>query len=77
MHLAAEAGQLEVCRLLMGLRASADATDERGQRPIHLAAENNHGDVIKLFLKNQPALVSSSTKVFVAIVTLLYCLKVV
>jgi len=63
LHLAAENGQLEVCRLLMGLRANPDAADEKGQKPIHLAAENNHAAVIKLFLKHQNSLVSSATKV--------------
>ncbi|ODM89562.1 Ankyrin-3 [Orchesella cincta] len=62
LHLAAENGQLEVCRLLMGLRASSDATDDKGQKPIHLAAQNNHANVIKLFLKSSSALVSSYTK---------------
>ncbi|ODM88846.1 Ankyrin-3 [Orchesella cincta] len=62
LHLAAESGQLEVCRLLMGLRASPDATDDKGQKPIHLAAQNNHADVIKLFLKHSSALVNSFTK---------------
>jgi ankyrin repeat protein len=65
--LAAEGGQLEVCRLLMGLRASPDAADEKGQRPIHLAAQNNHSDVIKLFLKHQNSLVTSATRVFTVI----------
>ena len=63
LHLAAETGQLEVCRLLMGLRANPDAADEKGQKPIHLAAENNHAGVIKLFLRHQSTLVSSATKV--------------
>ncbi|ODM93658.1 Ankyrin-3 [Orchesella cincta] len=62
LHLAAETGQLEVCRLLIGLRANPDAADERGQKPIHLAAQNNHAEVIKLFLKHQNSLVTSSTK---------------
>lgn len=52
-----------MCRLLMGLRANPDAADEKGQKPIHLAAQNNHADVIKLFLKHQNSLVTSSTKV--------------
>jgi ankyrin repeat protein len=47
----------------MGLRASPDAADEKGQKPIHLAAENNHSDVIKLFLKHQNSLVGSATRV--------------
>jgi ankyrin repeat protein len=47
----------------MGLRASPDAADEKGQKPIHLGAQNNHSDVIKLFLKHQKNLVTSATRV--------------
>lgn len=36
LHLSAESGQLAACQLLMGLRASPDATDDKGQKPIHL-----------------------------------------
>ena len=47
----------------MELGASAEASDERGQKPIHAAAQNNHSEIVKLFLKSQPNLVMSSTKV--------------
>jgi hypothetical protein len=39
---------------------------KKGQSPIHLAAENDHANIIKLFLKHHPALAkmaSSNVKV--------------
>ena len=66
LHLAAGAGQLQVCGLLIELGADLEATDELGQKVIHLAAQQNHSEVIKLFLKHQPSLVSTANKVCVA-----------
>lgn len=63
LHLAAAAGQLEVCRLLLELGASIDATDDQGQKPIHVAAQNNFPEVAQLFLQQHPSLVMASTKV--------------
>lgn len=63
LHLAAAAGQLEVCRLLLELGASIDATDDLGQKPIHVAALNNYSDVVQLFLQQHPSLVMAHTKV--------------
>ena len=63
LHLAASAGQLPVCNLLIELGASLDATDDYGQKPIHLAAQSNKPEVVKLFLKQRPSLVSVTTKV--------------
>ncbi|KAL0267531.1 UNVERIFIED_CONTAM: hypothetical protein PYX00_009777 [Menopon gallinae] len=62
LHLAAAAGQLEVCRLLLELGASIDATDDLGQKPIHVAAQNNYSVVVQLFLQQHPSLVMASTK---------------
>ena len=61
--MAASAGQLPVCNLLIELGASLDATDDFGQKPIHLAAQSNKSEVVKLFLKQRPSLVSVTTKV--------------
>ena len=36
---------------------------QEGRTPLHLAAENDHSDVVKLFLKNQPELVSFANTV--------------
>lgn len=62
LHLAAEAGQLEVCRLLLELGANIDATDDLGQKPIHAAAQNNFSEVTQLFLQQHPSLVMATTK---------------
>ncbi|XP_027850754.2 serine/threonine-protein phosphatase 6 regulatory ankyrin repeat subunit A isoform X2 [Aphis gossypii] len=62
LHLAASAGQLEVCRLLLDLGANIDATDDQGQKPIHIAAQNNFPEVVHLFLQQHPQLVLASTK---------------
>lgn len=63
LHLAASAGQLEVCRLLLDLGANIDATDDQGQKPIHIAAQNNFPEVVQLFLQQHPQLVLACTKV--------------
>ena len=67
MHLAASAGQESVCALLLELGASLDSTDDYGQKPIHLAAQSNKSEVVKLFLKQRASLVSVATKVSVLI----------
>ncbi|KAJ8936152.1 hypothetical protein NQ318_010563 [Aromia moschata] len=62
LHLAAGAGQIEVCKLLLELGADIDATDEQGQKPIHAACQNNFSEVAKLFLQQHPSLVMATTK---------------
>ncbi|XP_060528049.1 serine/threonine-protein phosphatase 6 regulatory ankyrin repeat subunit A isoform X3 [Cylas formicarius] len=62
LHLAAAAGQIEVCKLLLELGADIDATDEDGQKPIHAACQNNFSEVAKLFLQHHPSLVMATTK---------------
>ncbi|GFR87540.1 serine/threonine-protein phosphatase 6 regulatory ankyrin repeat subunit A-like, partial [Elysia marginata] len=56
--MAAQNGQREVCNALIKMKADTNATDVQGQTPLHLAAENNHSDVVKLFLKHRPELVT-------------------
>ncbi|XP_043922219.1 serine/threonine-protein phosphatase 6 regulatory ankyrin repeat subunit A-like [Protopterus annectens] len=60
LHLAALNGQLDVCNSLLKMKADANATDIHGQTPLHLAAENDHSEVVKLFLKQNPELVTSA-----------------
>ena len=36
---------------------------QRGQTPLHLAAENDHSDVVKMFLKHRPELVTMANTV--------------
>ncbi|VDN36042.1 unnamed protein product [Gongylonema pulchrum] len=51
LHFAARYGQLEVAQRLLALSANPNARDDKGQTPLHLAAENDYPDVVKLFLK--------------------------
>uniref|UniRef100_A0A0P5ALS6 No mechanoreceptor potential C n=1 Tax=Daphnia magna TaxID=35525 RepID=A0A0P5ALS6_9CRUS len=62
LQLAAGAGQLDVCSLLVELGAETSAADELGRKAIHLAAQQNHSEVVRLFLKHQPALVLAANK---------------
>lgn len=63
-----------MCRLLLDLGANIDATDDQGQKPIHIAAQNNYSEVVQLFLKQHPQLVLASTKVsyFYAMILFLF-----
>lgn len=62
LHLAAGAGQLQICKLLLDLGASIDATDDQGQKPVHVAAMNNYAEVAQLFLQQCPSLVMACTQ---------------
>ena len=42
MHLAASSGKMETVQKLIDLEAMADFNDELDQKPIHLAAQNDH-----------------------------------
>ncbi|XP_070196145.1 serine/threonine-protein phosphatase 6 regulatory ankyrin repeat subunit B-like [Littorina saxatilis] len=61
LHMAAQMGQMLVCSTLLQLKADPNTTDERGQTPLHLAAGNDHSDVVKLFLKHRPELVTMAS----------------
>ncbi|KAG7161085.1 Ankyrin-3-like 5, partial [Homarus americanus] len=45
LHLAAEEGQLEVCDTLLQLGADYDATNDGGQKAVHVAAMRNNSEV--------------------------------
>ena len=62
MHLAAGAGMGHTVKLLADMEAMVDCDDDLQQKPIHMAAQNDHTDVVKLFLGMRPSLVSSVTK---------------
>ena len=62
MHHAAASGMLETIEKLIDLDAMVDFNDELDQKPIHLAAQNDHTNVVKHFLDIRPSLVSSTTK---------------
>lgn len=63
LHLAAEAGHLEVCDTLLQLGADTNATNDAGQKAVHVAAMRNNSEVVKLFLKTSPELVTTADKV--------------
>ena len=62
MHMAAASGKLDTIEKLIDLEAMVDFNDELDQKPIHLAAQNDHTNVVKKFLEIRPSLVSSTTK---------------
>ena len=55
---------------MIDLGASLDATDDYGQKPIHLAAMSNKATVVKTLLKQRPNLVIEQKRQKVALVKL-------
>lgn len=50
MHFAALNGHLNICQLLLEVGASPLVWDKDGKSPLHLAAEKDHANVVKMFL---------------------------
>ena len=63
LHLAAENGQFQVCETLLQLGADGTATTDEGKKAVHLAAMHDHSEVVKLFLRKSPEVVSTADKV--------------
>ena len=56
VHEAAWCGQVAVLRCLVNLRASVDAADRHGRRPLHLAAEAGQVEVLRVLAELQAPL---------------------
>ena len=52
LHIAAQNGNVELCRLIMDNVDDEDPKDEMGYTPLFLAARNGHIDVCRLIMKN-------------------------
>jgi ankyrin repeat protein len=52
LHLAAEHGHLEVCKLLIGKLENKNPSNVLGWTPLHAAAKNGHGEICKLIASN-------------------------
>lgn len=52
-----------ICLEYLPLKVYGDLPFQHGQTPLHLAAENDHSDVVKLFLKHKPELVTLANTV--------------
>ncbi len=53
LHSAGRACEIETCRILLNKGASLEATNEAGETPLHLAAEENNLEVIELFVESK------------------------
>ena len=48
-HYAAEEGRVEALRFLVRAGADPELADQAGESPVHLAAQNDHHEVLELF----------------------------
>ena len=61
--------------MLLDLGASLDATDDDGQKPIHMAAQSNKPDAVRLLLEQKPNSVFTVTKVSFSLLQIILILK--
>ncbi|KAF7691391.1 hypothetical protein HF521_011688 [Silurus meridionalis] len=66
LHLAAISGRLDVCKCLLNLEAKVTDKDIHGKTPLDLAVENDHSDVVKLFLKHSSEISTLATCINIA-----------
>eukprot|EP00794_Sanderia_malayensis_P004801 gene4801-5428_t len=62
LHLAALNGQLEMVGKLLELKADPNSTDANGYTPLHVAAEDNHPQVVRMFINHSPSLIFQANK---------------
>ena len=53
LHMAAQKGHLEVCKMIMECLEDKNPIDRLGETPLHFAAKNGHFDTCKLFIANE------------------------
>src|SRR5690349_10867478 len=51
LHYAAMHGNVEAVKLLLGIHARIDATDNKNRTALHLAVEKDHLEVVRLLLE--------------------------
>ena len=51
LHMAAERGSVELCRILLQNGAKTDVQTNLGLTPLMIAVENDHSDVAALLLR--------------------------
>lgn len=64
LHRAVAKGYTAFCQLLIDANASVNQRDRLGNTPLHLAAEEGHGDIVILLLENgaDPKLLNNAKK---------------
>lgn len=53
LHGASAGNHTNILKLLIGQKADVNATDEKGQTPLHAAVKNGNADAVELLLKNK------------------------
>ncbi|KAI3387547.1 hypothetical protein SNEBB_006262 [Seison nebaliae] len=61
LHIAAQYGRFDTCKYLLSTNVNLLTIDSNGATPLHLAAEQDHAEIIKLFLQYQPDLMEQQS----------------